>query len=319
MAYFTFIYFLLVFVYILRKRGLDVSACIIGIYMLTSIFSIYLLNNSSEYSNKNPSFIPTIIYCSMITLVTVPFYRFNSTCVRSIPKVDIKLFNILSWILIFGLVFSILLFKDDILIRLAYGEEIGKLRGEAGADLGTAQASLSGPLRALSSLFMTILSLSPVAFILFFYSVTYLKKKMYFNVLLFLSSFGCLIASIIGIDRSVFFYWIIDFIFIFVLFRPYLTNKMRKFTSVAGLFMFIVAALYLIMITSSRFEGREFDSLCDYMGQNYLNFCWFWDNYDAPIINWGFFCPITSHFLNINWGAPVSAVSFGWFVENKVG
>lgn len=319
MAYFTFIYFLSVFLYILRKRGLDVSACIIGIYMITSSISIYLLENSPYYSNKNPSFIPTIIYCSMITLVTIPFYRFNSTRIRRMPKVNIRVFNVLSWILICGFIFSILLFKDDILIRLSYGEEIGKLRGEAGGDLGTAQASLSGPLRALSSLFMTILSLSPVAFILFFYSVTYLKKKKLFNVLLFLSSFGCLIASIIGIDRSVFFYWIIDFIFIFILFRPYLTKKTRRFTSIAGLCMFILASIYLIMMTSSRFKGRELDSFCDYMGQNYLNFCWFWDNYEAPLINWGFFCPITSHFLDIDWGAPVSAVAFGKYVESKVG
>ena len=36
-------------------------------------------------------------------------------------------------------------------------------------------------------------------------------------------------------------------------------------------------------------------------------------------MNWGIFCPITTHFLNIDWGAPVSAVSFGQYVELNVG
>ena len=277
------------------------------------------MKNSIDYSDKNPSFMPSIIYCSMITLVTIPFYRFDSTRVRDFPKVNIRVFNFLSWMLIIGFVFSIFLFKDDILLRLAFGQEIGTLRGQAGSDLGTAQASLSGPFRALSSLFMTILSLSPVSFILFFYSVTFLRKKLYFNILLFLSSFGCLIASIIGIDRSVFFYWTIDFIFIYVLFRPYLSKKIKKYTAIIGTCMLSLVATYLIIMTLSRFEDRAAESFFDYFGQSYLNFCWFWDNYETPLLNWGILCPITTHFFDIDWGAPVSAVSFGLFVETRVG
>ena len=320
MVYLTFAYFLLVFLFILYKRGLDVSACIIGIYMLTSLCSIYLLNNSPEYINKTPGGIPSLIYCTMITLVAYPFYKFNSTQKRSLPKVNPRLFNILSWLLICGFIFSAILFKDDIIMRLVLGDEMGDLRGKATEVLGvTAQARLSGPMRLLSSFFMVILSMSPISFLLFFYSVVYLKKKWYFNVLLFISSFGCLIASVIGIDRSVFFYWIIDFVFIYVMFRPYLTKKWRRIISVLSVGLLGVAGIYLYMITIARFEGNEMDSILDYMGQNYLNFCWFWDNYDAPIVNWGFFFPISSHFLNIDWGAPVEAVSFGHFVELRVG
>lgn len=319
MAYLTFLYFLCVFIYIIRKRGVDISACIIGAYMVSAFLSIYLLKNSIDYSDKNPSFLPSIIYCSMITLVTIPFYRFDSTRVRDFPKVNIRVFNFLSWVLIFGFIFSVFLFKDDILLRLAFGQDIGTLRGQAGRDLGTAQASLSGPFRALSSLFMTILSLSPVSFILFFYSVTFLRKKLFFNILLFLSSFGCLISSIIGIDRSVFFYWTIDFIFIYVLFRPYLSKKIKKYTAIIGMCMLSLVATYLIIMTLSRFEDRAAESFFDYFGQSYLNFCWFWDNYETPLLNWGILCPITTHFFDIDWGAPVGAVSFGLFVETKVG
>ena len=68
LAYFVFAYFLLLFLYIVKKRGIDISACIIGLYMISTLGSIYLLKNDEEYMEKDPTFIPTLIYCSMITL-----------------------------------------------------------------------------------------------------------------------------------------------------------------------------------------------------------------------------------------------------------
>lgn len=319
LTYVTFIYFLIVFLYIIKKRGLDISACIIGIYLISALGSIYLHNNDPEYINKTPTLIPTVIYCSMITLVVYPFYRFNSNKIRKLIKVNVKYFNTLSWILIIGFIFAVILFKDDILLRLAYGNEIGQLRGQGSADLGNAQANLSGPLRIISSVFMTIISMSAVSFLLFFYSMTYLKKKWYFNLLLFLSTMGCMVASIVGIDRSVFFYWIIDFIFIYVLFKPYIPSKVRKITIIFGGTLIGVAILYLLLITFSRFEDNAISSIASYMGQSYLNFCWFWDNYDAPVVNLGLFFPVFTHFIGIDWGAPVEPVSFGMFVESRVG
>lgn len=319
LTYVTFIYFLIVFLFIIKKRGLDISACIIGIYMVSSLGSIYLHNNDPEYISKTPTLIPTVIYCSMITLVTYPFYKFNSNKIRHFSHVNEKYFNILSWTLIAGFIFAVILFKDDIIVRLALGNEIGQLRGQGSADLGNAQANLSGPLRMISSVFMTIISMSAVSFLLFFYSMSYLKKKWYFNILLFFSTMGCMVASIVGIDRSVFFYWIIDFIFIFILFKPYLAPRVKRITIIFGGMLIGVALSYLLLITFSRFEDNAFASIANYMGQSYLNFCWFWDNYDAPVVNFGLFFPILTHFLGIDWGAPVEPVSFGWFVEAKVG
>lgn len=234
LAYITFAYFLLLFLYIVKKRGIDICACIIGIYMISTLGSIYLLKNDDEYMEKDPSLIPTIIYCSMVTLVAYPFYKFNSNKVRRMPHVNDRWFNILSWTLILGFIFAVMLFKDDIVLRLAMGDEIGQLRGSATRELGTAQDDLSGPLRIISNVFMTIISMSAVSFILFFYSITYLHRKRIFNALLFLSTLGCMVASIVGIDRSVFFYWIIDFVFIYVLFRPYLSSKVKAITLIVG-------------------------------------------------------------------------------------
>lgn len=315
--YLPFIYFLVVFLFIYSRRGLDISACIIGVYMITALCAIFLHSSHIEYSQKEVTLIPTIIYCSMITIVTAPFYRFNSTIQRELPMMNPKIFNILSWSMIIGFVFSVILFKDDVLFRLAMGERIGELRGDA--NIGSIQSTLSGTTRAISSIFVVLISMSAVSFILFFYSVTFLNKKWYFNVLLFISTMGCMISGIMGIDRSITFYWIIDLLFIYVMMRPYLSRKIRTISSIMGLFMIGVASSYLVLMTLSRFGSGATDSLIRYMGQNYINFCWYWDNYEAPVINWGFFFPVSTHFLHIDWGCPVEPVSFGWYVETKVG
>ena len=298
---------------------MDISACIIGVYMFNALGGIYLLNTDIEYMTKTPTLIPTVVYCSMITLVTYPFYKFNSNERRKLPKVNEKYFNILSWLMIIGFIFAVALFKDDIVLRLSMGDEIGQLRGQGSKDLGSAQQNLSGPIRLISSVFMTIISMSAVSFLLFFYSLSFLHKKFYFNILLFLSSMGCMVASIVGVDRSVFFYWIIDFMFIYVLFKPYMSAKVRRITLIFGSVMLCAACSYLLLLTLSRFGDNALGSVADYMGQSYLNFCWFWDNYDAPVTNFGLFFPILTHFFGIDWGAPVGAVSFGWYVETKVG
>lgn len=315
LTYFTAIYFFLLLAFYYNKNGFDIACCIISIYLFTSIGAIFLFENDVTFSNKEPSIVPTLIYCSMITLVSWPFYKFNSNKVRSLQKLNIKVFNILSWIFILSFVFSFVLFFNDIIYRIKLGDQIGALRGE---NVETAQAGLSGPLRLISTFAVAMCSMSSICIILFFYSVSFLKKSKKFNALLLTSSAGCIIAGIIGIDRSIMFYWVINFIFIYVLFKQYLSAKIKRIVSVFGIIALCGIGIYMVTMTVSRFGDGALDSVYFYMGQNYLYFCWFWDNYEAPVMNFGIFLPVLSHFF-IDWGYPVSAVPFGYFVQNHVG
>lgn len=309
------IYFFILFLYVYNRNGFDIGCCIIGIYLFTGICSIFVYQNDPEYCTKDPTLIPTIIYCSMITLVSWPFIQFNSNRPRRIQKLNITAFKILSWCFIVSFFFSLVLFKNDLIVRLKMGDNIGTLRG---TDIGTAQAKLGSILRFVSTIAVSICSVSSVAVILFFHSVTFLKNSWIFNSLLLLSSTGCIIAGILNIDRSITFYWIINFIFIFVLYRQYLSKHTKKVIYIFGAFALWLMGAYLVMMTFSRFGDNALDSVLSYMGQNYLNFCWFWDNYNPPVINWGILCPVISHFF-IDWGYPVDASTFGFFVSDQVG
>lgn len=316
-AYITTLYFIFLFWHYYRRNGLDISCCIVSVYLLSSVGSIYLLENNIEYSDKQPSFIPTVIYCSMITLVSWPFYKFNSNKIRNIQKLDIRYFDIMSWMFILSFIFCIVLFYKDIIFRFSLGDQIGQLRG-IDNNVETAQAKLTGVLRFLSTFTVSICSMSAVAFIMFAYSVTFLNKPLWFNILLLLSSTGCIISGILNIDRSIIVYWLMNLIFIFFMFRPYLSKRFKRILLIIAGLIIWGASIYLVNMTLSRFGDSALDSVFDYMGQSYLNFCWFWDNYNAPVRNWGLFCPVISHFF-IDWGFPVGAMSFGFFVEDHVG
>lgn len=315
MAYITFLYLLILFLLIIRKHGLDISACIVGVYAVSSFVSILLLRNDFFKDSYSPTLLPSLVYCTMITLVVLPFYNFNSNKRRLFFKMNPKMFDGMSWMFIFGFVFSLVLFWQDLVARIVLGEVIGELRGE---EVETAQAGLSGGMQIISSIVNIINSMSSISLILFFYSIAFLKKHWLFNLALFISSMGSIIMGVIGIDRSKAMYWVMNLFFIFILMKPYLSKKLR---AVSVLLMSIVLAAvtsYLILVTASRFKNDAIESVFSYMGQSYLNFCWYWDNWDAPIFNMGFFTPILSHFV-IDWGYPTPAVLYGNWLEMRTG
>lgn len=315
MAYITFTYFLILFLYIIYKHGLDISACIIGVYTVSSFVSIILLRNGFFEDAYSPTLLPSLVYCTMITLVVLPFYNFNSNHRRPFYKMNSKIFNLMSWMFIVGFVFSLILFWKDIVLRISLGAAIGELRG---VELETAQASLSGGMRLISNILNTINSLSSISIILFFYSLAFLKRHWLFNLTLFISSLGCIIAGIIGIDRSIAMYWVMNLVFIFILMKPYLSIRLRRISIVLIVVVLAVVIAYLVMMTMSRYRSDAIESVLSYMGQSYLNFCWFWDNWDAPNFNMGFFTPILSHFV-IDWGYPTPAVLYGNWLEMRTG
>lgn len=317
LPYLTVTYFLILFLIYYKKNGFDISCCIVGVYLITSAASIYFMDHTHNpyFIGKRPTLIPSIVYCSMVTLVSRPFYRFNSNKIRDLKRMNVKIFNIMSWIFIGSFFFSLILFYKDLIFLFSLGDEVGQLRG---LEFDTAQSRLSGPLKFISTCAVAMCSMSAVSFILFLYSVTFLKKPKWFNLLLFISSCGCIISGILNIDRSVMVFWIMNMIFIFFLFKPYLSAKVKSIISFFAGFLLWGAGAYLVNMTMSRFGDNALDSVIEYAGQNYINFCWFWDHYTPPVLNFGIFIPLLSHFF-IDWGFPVGAVSFGRFVQGKVG
>ena len=126
MLYLPFIYFTILFLTIIRKRGFDISACMIFIYAISSFFSIILYNQDYDYdlvyfSKIDISLLPTIIYCGLITFCIYPFYKYNSNQLNITnisPLKNSTFFKGLIFIFISVFILIILLFYDQIAFNL---------------------------------------------------------------------------------------------------------------------------------------------------------------------------------------------------------
>ena len=123
MIYVPLIFFSIIFLFIIKKRGLDASAYITLLYIVISIFSIIMYNTLIlDEKHKDISIIASITYCLLIGISIIPIYRFNTAAINNIKIPSIKLINILTYIYVCNVIFNLLVYWKDILFILNYLE-----------------------------------------------------------------------------------------------------------------------------------------------------------------------------------------------------
>jgi len=172
------------------------------------------------------------------------------------------------------------------------------------------QASLPLILRIPFTALNLIFGCPWVLVFLGFYSMTSSTFPLKYSILLLVASISGPIYGIMGADRSAVTYWIIAFGVLFLLFSNKLTSDRKK--SVGKLFIFISLALmvYFVAMTIARFGERDSSggvvgSIFSYLGQPYIKFCYFFDNYELPFQHWGIVFPFTSNYI---FGVPAGGV-----------
>ena len=82
MIYVPLVYFFVLFVVVIKKCGLGMSACMIGAYAVSAFFSIVLYFAGYcyplvDFRSITISVFPTILYCVLITICIIPFIQFD--------------------------------------------------------------------------------------------------------------------------------------------------------------------------------------------------------------------------------------------------
>lgn len=306
MIFLPFIFFAYLLFQIIRKNGFDVSACMTSIYMVSSFASIVLSYQDHDYSYDNYSTIeitllPTLIYCSTIGLCIYPFYKYNSNRRREFsPMRNAKLFDLITCAYIFVFFLLIIMFRTDLIFRFFYGnlDELRKMAYEG--YLPNVVESYSGIVRFGATIF-TILGEGAYFMILFFfYSICFLNKGKFFNILILISSLSPILMGFLDIDRSRTVFWILLFALAFCLFRPYIRESQKAFLKTTLFVIGGLAVCYLILVTVSRFGERDEGAsggVLVYLGQPFINFCKIWDNVWIDRFFTQRFLPVTTYFL----------------------
>lgn len=286
-----------------RKYGVNIQALMYGLFFLTGIASI-LVDSLDLYAyncvKKDTGIIAPIMYCFLIWLCISPFDKI-SRC--NITKITVRNTKILDYAVYFYfcifLLISIVAFAsiDQIITNANFAE----VRSDAYKEHLSFYNHLSGIPRYICALSTFFLASSYIMIPVFFYNLSKNRKGVVFNIITLAGSCCQLLTSILQADRSQFLYWIILFAFSYIMFKPTLTKERLKRLRLYILPILTLVAIYFVAVSITRWGdsglGTEGGTI-KYAGQNYFNFC---------------------NFFNECWNTPFSLCEIMPFTYNLLG
>ena len=292
---FIYFSFLSAILYWNNKR-FDFATIISFLFAICGLFSI-LIDEFGLRSETTVDYIisPTssFVYCILITINLLPFIIFSNNKIElgTIKKIDNEiLLKILAYIAFFWFVL-IVIFSLSAAYRVLTGD-IAELRADiyqglySGQYMNMLPSYLRLPMVPLNYLFGCHWTLQFMAF--FSLYIQKLPKKFFW--LFLIPSLSGPWFSILGVDRSGTTYWVISFFFIFVFFKPFMNRIQRKGMIKVMSILVILILSYIAFVTDSRFNERGYNGVSgnvggviNYLGQNYINFCYFFDTFDSPL------------------------------------
>ena len=316
MIAFPCIYFsILALFFFIRYRKIDLACFISLLYAITGYFSI-ILDRSGVYAGYSMSAWAVLVYCGLISLMILPMAMNSNATISYIkPIANVKLFKIVAWIA-FGYFFVWALLSFDSIMNILTSD-MAQARNAVyqGISEDSWMGRLPGPVRLVVAGLNMCLGASWVLQFLAFYSLAVLKLPIkYFVVLLLVSTQGPL-GGMMGADRSATAYWIIGLIACMLFFYSFLSKKEKRWVSIFSVVLIGAFAIYLSAMTVSRFEdsrsiGGVEGSLISYFGQNYINFCHFFDTFTTPETTLEMIFPLTYNLLGEGFGSAVATQEY---------
>lgn len=302
-----FTYFTLLTIYWWKKhQGFDICVYMSGLYAFTSLLSIILVaGNMLEgggvlFDNYDIELspIPTFLYCAVITLGLLPFSMLYKKDLQLITTPNPIVIYCVSWFLI-GIAFINLYLVADSTLEILSGD-LATVRYDHYKGLESPAQIKAQSLPFIIS-FLYYFNISTLlALPLFFYYICFEKRAWWFNLLLFFTSLSVPIAGIQAVDRTEIMFYAMMFLSCLFLFHKFLSHRTKRIMRIAAIPLLLSMVVYLVAVSQARFETREGGaetSALQYAGQNYLNFCYFWEkaNWDHIATEREF--PLINHYV----------------------
>lgn len=301
MVLIPFIYFtVLTCLIIVRRKGVDVAAYISGVYAISALFSVlaYFLHIGGEnglVGDYEPTLLPSVCYCVLLTLSIYPFYHLNSREIKKIPLVKEKSLDIFGWWMIAVFFITFFLLITDLREILS-----GDLRAARNMIYSDEEVETPTGIKYILAIPETLFSqFSPLVIFVFFYNICFRKRNILYNLLLLASSLTPVLKALMIVGRTQPIYWLLNLILGFVFFYPHLSPKKRRWIIIPVATTIAAMAIFIISVTISRFEDNSgaIASLVSYAGQSYLNFCYFFDTWHDQWFSLERLFPFTHYFI----------------------
>ena len=315
---FPLVYFIvLLFLFYRKSRRFDMSCFIVCIYIVTSLFSIINESAGLRYGDSvgyTVSLEASIAYCALLTICIIPI-RIASVnhCVTIAPVRNVKAIKAVSWV---GVVYFC------VFIVLASGSIFNALTGDMQsmrADVYNATSnqdwmlSLPAVVRIPCSFLNLFFGCPWILLLLAFYCYIDRSLPRKYCFFLVLASLIDPLNGIVGLDRSKITYWLVSFVACYILLNKQLTKQQKKLIKRLSFLIVLGFVLYLSAMTIQRFADKSSGAITGtevgiitYLGEPYVNFCYFYDNYTPVFPSLEKVFPFTyDYILNLGSGSTV--------------
>lgn len=298
-----FIYFSCLCIYFVWKhKRFGAEAWMAFLYSISALASIPVFNLEligTAYNNtiKSIGFTPTVIYCGLLTLSILPFSHMHAERIKNITEPKAWLFKATCWLMIFTFICTTILYLGDIKRTLSIGD-LKMVRDMVYAGESNVKVSGIRYIFALPDVLFSALSMLAIPF--FLYSICFLKNKWWFNTLLILSSTTAIVKSILIAGRTQIIYWIFTFVACYLFFSPMMQKKHKQIIRILFSFLFGLVLLFFAAVTAARYFNvaqYAIQMLLLYIGQPFVEFCFFWDNFESSSISFQRIFPFFHQFI----------------------
>jgi oligosaccharide repeat unit polymerase len=305
MIYVPFIWFLGLSIYLWRKQQcIDVSVFLSLLYALTAFCAILCVNlnflgsGGVQYTTDNLQLnvIPTFLYCFLHTMLILPFSKINPSKINDITINNRVLFDLFVYFLFAVALLNIYVVADNI-IQVFVEKDFSAVREAHYADDETLAEAKTKALPLLLGYFYYFNRTTILALPCFFYSLCFLNKPTWFNIGLIICALSLPLYSISAVDRTEIIFFAQTFCLCFLLFRPFIKTVQWKFLKKIIIPLGIIAIFYVGAITIARWGDKDQGAngaVLQYAGQNYLNFCYFYENCSSNYVHTERMLPLTN-------------------------
>lgn len=299
-----------------RHNQIDIAIIVSLVFAVSGLFSVLIdINGYRSYDTYNYeiSILPAALYCILLTLCILPLAKCNViNRIQIEPVRNVKLIKLLSVVSIIWFLLTVFFSWDRFLFILMSGD-MSEIRNDLykGISEDSWMLSLPGPIRFVFVLINMLFGCPWVLIFLGFYSMIGNRVPLLYSYFFLIASLSGPYNGILGVDRSSSAYWIMSAVTLYILFRKQLSSRINKQISILGLLALLGVIAYLAAMTISRFGERDssggtIESLISYFGQPFINFCYFFDEYDLPYHHFGIVFPFTSQCI---FGVPSGGVT----------
>jgi oligosaccharide repeat unit polymerase len=277
-----------------------------GLYAFTSLLGIIVVlgdlldDGGILFDNYDIQFSPiaTLLYCGLITWGILPFSMLYKKDLKIITTPNPTIVLALSIFLIIIAFINLYLVADSTVEILSGDLSTIRTDHYNGIESPAQVKAQSMPFVIKFLYYFNTSTL--LAIPLFFYYLCFSKKPWWFKGLLLFTSLSMPIAGIQTADRTEMVFYAMMFLSCLILFHKFLSAKIKRIMRYLTIPIALAMIVYFGAVTEARFSKREsgtVGNLAQYAGQNYLNFCYFWEKANYDHITAERELPMTYHYV----------------------